>query len=55
MSKKVRERPHSAPVELTEEQVRAAREGKGTHCLPEAGSRPKEPPQGKPKDKKSKH
>jgi len=25
---------HSGPIELTEEEVRAAREGKGTHELP---------------------
>jgi len=41
MAKKNPAPKHSAPVDLTEEEVRAAREGKGTHRLPEAGSRGK--------------
>ena len=36
---------HSAPKELTEEEVRAARKGKGTHKLPgkQGGYSPVEP------------
>ena len=32
---------HSAPVELTEEEVRAAREGKGQHKLMERRGQPR--------------
>jgi hypothetical protein len=43
-------REHSGPVELSQEQVRAAQRGEGKHELPEA--RPK--PARKPKDLKLK-
>jgi hypothetical protein len=52
--RKNREPQHSAPVEMTEEQVRAARAGKGTHCLPEKESPRDERSEKKAKDKKAK-
>jgi hypothetical protein len=46
---------HSAPVELTEEEVRAAREGKGEHKLMERKGQQREYPPVKPgQAKKSK-
>ncbi len=39
MAKKGQAPKPSAPLDLTEEEVRAARDGRGTHKLPEAGPR----------------
>ena len=55
MGKKDRAPEHCAPVELTEEQVRAARAGKGTHDLPDRRRKRQESAEDKPKGKKSKH
>jgi hypothetical protein len=41
MAKQSSSSKHSAPVEMTEEEVRAAREGRGTHKLPAAYDRKK--------------
>jgi hypothetical protein len=41
MAKKSSSSKHTAPVEMTEEEVRAAREGRGTHKLPEPDDRRK--------------
>jgi len=46
---------HSAPVELTEEEVRAAREGKGEHTLMERRDQQREyPPVKRGRAKKTK-
>jgi hypothetical protein len=55
MAKRESALKHSAPVELTEAEVRAARAGKGEHALAERGSQQKKyPPAKSGRAKKSK-